>query len=139
MRNSFRGNQKNEFIIYKIIKPINIQIFENLTITHQVLESKLPQKDLIIGFDILIQIQNHAFTPTGITYKCQLLPWTCYHNIPIFHYLTLPASQNHSSKSQSQQNVTEHYDFSLGLKALYVNKRSKYIREKLRQLSIAKP
>ncbi|KAH9680006.1 hypothetical protein KPL71_026369 [Citrus sinensis] len=47
-------------------KPIGIQIFPNCVIWTKVIGSTLPNKDILLGFDILHQIQHLQIIPTGI-------------------------------------------------------------------------
>ncbi|KAH9697723.1 hypothetical protein KPL71_023728 [Citrus sinensis] len=47
-------------------KPIGIQIFPNCVIWTKVIGSTLPNKDILLGFDILHQIKHLQIIPTGI-------------------------------------------------------------------------
>ncbi|KAH9752094.1 hypothetical protein KPL71_014558 [Citrus sinensis] len=57
-------------------KPIGIQIFPNCVIWTKVIGSTLPNKDILLGFDILHQIQHLQIIPTGIRVKSMFKPFT---------------------------------------------------------------
>ena len=57
-------------------KPIGIQFFPNCIIWQKIIGSNLPDKDLLIGFDILRLVKNLHITPTGIKFKQMFLPYT---------------------------------------------------------------
>ncbi|KAH9801849.1 hypothetical protein KPL71_001179 [Citrus sinensis] len=57
-------------------KPIGIQIFPNCVIWTKVIGSTLPNKDLLLGFDILHQIKHLQILPTGIRVKSMFKPFT---------------------------------------------------------------
>ncbi|KAH9734686.1 hypothetical protein KPL71_017453 [Citrus sinensis] len=57
-------------------KPIGIQIFPNCVIWTKVIGSTLPNKDILIGFDILHQIKHLQIIPTGIRIKSMFKPFT---------------------------------------------------------------
>ncbi|KAH9769491.1 hypothetical protein KPL71_012021 [Citrus sinensis] len=57
-------------------KPIGIQIFPNYVIWTKVIGSTLPNKDILLGFDILYQIQHLEIIPTGIRVKSMFKPFT---------------------------------------------------------------
>ncbi|KAH9763298.1 hypothetical protein KPL70_001116 [Citrus sinensis] len=57
-------------------KPIGIQIFPNCVIWTKVISSTLPNKDLLLGFDILHQIKHLQILPTGIRVKSMFKPFT---------------------------------------------------------------
>ena len=50
-------------------KPIGIQFFLNCIIRKKIVASKLPDKDLLIGFDILHLVKNLFLTSSGVCYK----------------------------------------------------------------------
>ena len=56
--------------------PIGIQFFPNCIIWQKIVSSDLPDKDLLIGFDILHLVKNLHITPTGIKFKQMFLPYT---------------------------------------------------------------
>lgn len=57
-------------------KPIDIQIFSNCVIWTKVIGSPLPNKDILLGFDILHQIQHLQIIPTRIRVKSMFKPFT---------------------------------------------------------------
>ncbi|KAH9716884.1 hypothetical protein KPL71_021620 [Citrus sinensis] len=57
-------------------KPIGIQIFPNCVIWTKVIGSTLPNKDILLGFDILYQIKHLQIIPTGIRVKSMFKPFT---------------------------------------------------------------
>ncbi|KAH9697717.1 hypothetical protein KPL71_023724 [Citrus sinensis] len=57
-------------------KPIGIQIFPNCVIWTKVIGSTLPNKDILLGFDILHQIKNLQILPNGIRVKSMFKPFT---------------------------------------------------------------
>ena len=57
-------------------KPIGIQFFLNCIIWKKIVASKLPDKDLLIGFDILHLVKNLFLTSSGVRYKQMFLPYT---------------------------------------------------------------
>ncbi|PON63606.1 hypothetical protein TorRG33x02_275850, partial [Trema orientale] len=50
-------------------KPIMLQFFPGCSIIHRVLGSKLPRKDLTIGFDIFTKKKGLRILPGGLAYK----------------------------------------------------------------------
>ena len=57
-------------------KSIGIQFFPNCIIWKKIVASKLPEKDLFIGFDILHMVKNLFITSSGVRYKQMFLPYT---------------------------------------------------------------
>ncbi|KAH9698014.1 hypothetical protein KPL71_023837 [Citrus sinensis] len=57
-------------------KPIGIQIFPNYVIWTKVIGSTLPNKDLLLGFDIFHQIKHLQILPNGIRVKSMFKPFT---------------------------------------------------------------
>ncbi|KAH9801860.1 hypothetical protein KPL71_001181 [Citrus sinensis] len=57
-------------------KPIGIQIFPNCVIWTKVIGSTLPNKDLLLDFDILHQIKHLQILPNGIRVKSMFKPFT---------------------------------------------------------------
>ncbi|KAH9769553.1 hypothetical protein KPL71_012045 [Citrus sinensis] len=55
---------------------IGIQFFPNCIIWKKIVASKLPDKDLLIGFDILHLVKNLFLTSSGVRYKQMFLPYT---------------------------------------------------------------
>ncbi|KAH9769166.1 hypothetical protein KPL71_011894 [Citrus sinensis] len=56
--------------------PIGIQIFPNCVIWTKVICSTLPNKDLLLGFDIIHQIKHLQILPNGIRVKSMFKPFT---------------------------------------------------------------
>ena len=57
-------------------KPIGIQIFPNCVIWTKVIGSHLPNKDILLGFDIIHQIKHLQIIYTGIRVKSMFKPFT---------------------------------------------------------------
>ncbi|KAH9801901.1 hypothetical protein KPL71_001197 [Citrus sinensis] len=57
-------------------KSIGIQFFPNCVIWTKVISSTLPNKDLLLGFDILHQIKHLQILPNGIRVKSMFKPFT---------------------------------------------------------------
>ncbi|KAH9752127.1 hypothetical protein KPL71_014578 [Citrus sinensis] len=57
-------------------KLIGIQIFPNCVIWTKVIGSTLPNKDILLGFDIIHQIKHLQIIPTGIHVKSMFKPFT---------------------------------------------------------------
>ncbi|KAH9716896.1 hypothetical protein KPL71_021629 [Citrus sinensis] len=57
-------------------KPIGIQIFPNCVIWTKVIGSTLPNKDLLLGFDILHHIKHLQILPNGSRVKSMFKPFT---------------------------------------------------------------
>ncbi|KAH9792730.1 hypothetical protein KPL71_004252 [Citrus sinensis] len=71
-------------------KPIGIQIFPNCVIWTKVIGSTLPNKDILLGFDILHQIRHLQIIPTGIRVKSMFKPFT--HILKLYHLSETPQS-----------------------------------------------
>ncbi|KAH9792659.1 hypothetical protein KPL71_004218 [Citrus sinensis] len=71
-------------------KPIGIQIFPNCVIWTKVIASTLPNKDLLLGFDILHQIRHLQIIPTGIRVKSMFKPFT--NILKLYHLSETPQS-----------------------------------------------
>ncbi|KAL5548784.1 hypothetical protein UlMin_004015 [Ulmus minor] len=65
----------NIFCTELISKPIKLQFFPGCTVIHQVLGSKLPGKDLIIGFDVYTKKKGLRILPSGLAYKQYFIAW----------------------------------------------------------------
>ena len=57
-------------------KPIGIQIFPNCVSWTKVISSHLPNKDILLGFDIIHQIKHLQIIHTGIRVKSMFKPFT---------------------------------------------------------------
>ncbi|KAH9697801.1 hypothetical protein KPL71_023762 [Citrus sinensis] len=55
---------------------IGIQLFPKLTVWTHVIGSSLPDKDLLLGFDILFQAQKIQVLPTGLRFQSMFQPFT---------------------------------------------------------------
>ncbi|KAH9801309.1 hypothetical protein KPL71_000978 [Citrus sinensis] len=93
--NAVNGKHFTTSLITK--KPIGIQIFSNCVIWTKVIGSTLPNKDILLGFDILHQLKHLQIIPTGIRVKSMFKPFT---NILKLYNLseTPPSYQDISTK-----------------------------------------
>lgn len=82
---TFRAVNGELFQITKVSKPIIIQLFPNMRMTHQLLGCQLTGKDLLIGFDILHQLPALRWSSKGLTSPPHFLPWT---HIPKLYHLS---------------------------------------------------
>ncbi|KAH9684900.1 hypothetical protein KPL70_013722 [Citrus sinensis] len=57
-------------------KPIGIQLFPNCVIWTKAIGSTLPDKDVLLGFDVLHQLKHLQIIPTGIRVKSMFKPYT---------------------------------------------------------------
>ena len=71
----FKTADENIFSTDFISKPVTIQFFPGCTVTKQVLGSPLPQKDLVIGFDLINSKPGLKLSGKGIKYKQYFQPW----------------------------------------------------------------
>ncbi|KAL2541643.1 Reverse transcriptase domain-containing protein [Abeliophyllum distichum] len=84
----------NEYFSTEIIsKPVTIQFFPNCSISHKLLGSSIPGKDIVIGFDIIQQLWAKRVIPkhNGLQYKSHFLPYiqpTTYFSMSSLHSLT---------------------------------------------------
>ena len=67
-----------KFFTTKLItkKPIGIQLFPNCVIWTKVIGSHLPNKDILLGFDIIHQIKHLQIIPTRIRVKSMFKSFT---------------------------------------------------------------
>ncbi|KAL4303399.1 hypothetical protein GQ457_10G020850 [Hibiscus cannabinus] len=63
------------FTTYLVSKPITIQFFPGCSIRTTVLGSRLPGKDILLGFDIFNQVRLLRITPRGIEYIQMFKPF----------------------------------------------------------------
>ncbi|KAH9686106.1 hypothetical protein KPL70_014233 [Citrus sinensis] len=77
-------------------KPIGIQFFPNCIIWKKIVASKLPDKDLLIGFDILHLVKNLFLTNFGVRYKQMFLPYT--DTLRLYALSDTPSPYNHISQ-----------------------------------------
>ncbi|KAH9717087.1 hypothetical protein KPL71_021694 [Citrus sinensis] len=71
-------------------KPIGIQIFPNCVIWTKVIGSTLPNKDILLGFDILHQIKHLQIIPTGIRVRSMFKPFTDI--LKLYNFFETPQS-----------------------------------------------
>ena len=69
-----------------ISKTITLQFFPRCSVSHKVIGSKLPGKDLIIGFDVYVKKADIRILPTWLRYKQYFTSWEPIPN----YFLTLP-------------------------------------------------
>ncbi|KAK8306600.1 hypothetical protein V6Z12_D03G138200 [Gossypium hirsutum] len=89
-------------------KPIKIQFFPNCSITTAILGSKLPGKDLIVGFDLYLKAKKLRILPEGLRYKQMFKPL-----IPIPRLFTIDANKIQQVVEELKQKVCaeSHSDF----------------------------
>ena len=71
----FKTTDENVFSIDFISRPITIQFFLGCTVTKRILGSPLPQKDLVVGFDIITSKLGLKLSGKRIKYKQYFQPW----------------------------------------------------------------
>ncbi|KAK8589939.1 hypothetical protein V6N12_024328 [Hibiscus sabdariffa] len=71
----FSTASNDEFATYLISKPITIQFFPGCSVRTTVLGSRLPGKDLAVGFDIYTQARFLRIVPDGLRYKQMFKPF----------------------------------------------------------------
>ncbi|KAH9680132.1 hypothetical protein KPL71_026429 [Citrus sinensis] len=67
---------------------IGIQLFPKLTVWTHVIGSSLPDKDLLLGFDILFQAQKIQVLPTGLIFQSMFQPYT--DQLKLYHLAQSP-------------------------------------------------
>ncbi|KAH9697730.1 hypothetical protein KPL71_023729 [Citrus sinensis] len=67
---------------------IGIQLFPKLTVWTHVIGSSLPDKDLLLGFDILFQAQKIQVLPTGLRFQSMFQPFT--DQLKLYHLAQSP-------------------------------------------------
>ncbi|KAH9657972.1 hypothetical protein KPL70_023297 [Citrus sinensis] len=77
-------------------KPIAIQFFPNCIIWKKIVASKLPDKDLLISFDILHLVKNLFLTSSGVRYKQMFLPFT--DTLRLYAISATPSPYSHISQ-----------------------------------------
>ena len=58
-----------------ISKPIKLEFFPGCSLIHRIIGSKLPGKDLIIGFDLYMKKPRLKILPQGLAYKQYFTAW----------------------------------------------------------------
>ncbi|KAG8493395.1 hypothetical protein CXB51_010802 [Gossypium anomalum] len=91
-----------------ISHPITVQILPNCTIRTTVLRSKLPGKDLIIGFDLYTKIKNLRILPDGIRFKTFFQP---YVHIPKLFSLQLEKTLQIIQEIREKSCANSHSEF----------------------------
>ncbi|KAK8479892.1 hypothetical protein V6N11_074086 [Hibiscus sabdariffa] len=71
----FSTASNDEFATHLISKPITIQFFPGCSVRTTVLGSRLPGKDLVVGFDIYTQARFLRIVPDGLRYKQMFKPF----------------------------------------------------------------
>ena len=76
-------------------KSIGIQLFPNCIIWKNIVVSKLPDKDSLIGFDILHLVKNLFLTSFGVRYIQMFLPYT--DTLRLYALSEIPSPYSHIS------------------------------------------
>ncbi|KAK8980710.1 hypothetical protein V6N11_073025 [Hibiscus sabdariffa] len=71
----FSTASNDEFFTRLISKPITIQFFPGCSVRTTVLGSRLPGKDLVVGFDLYTQAKFLRIVPDGLKYKQMFKPF----------------------------------------------------------------
>ncbi|KAK9008524.1 hypothetical protein V6N11_075413 [Hibiscus sabdariffa] len=71
----FSTASNDEFVTRLISKPITIQFFPGCSVITTVLGSRLPGKDLVVGFDLYTQAKFLRIVPDGLKYKQMFKPF----------------------------------------------------------------
>ncbi|KAL2518517.1 Reverse transcriptase domain-containing protein [Abeliophyllum distichum] len=92
-RQIFQAANNEYFSTEVMSKHVTIQFFLNCSISHKLLGSSLPGKDIVIGFDIIQQLWAKKVIPkyNGLQYKSHFLPYikpTTYFSMSSLHSLT---------------------------------------------------
>ncbi|KAK8526460.1 hypothetical protein V6N12_020931 [Hibiscus sabdariffa] len=74
-KKTFSTASSDEFVTHLISEPITIQFFPGCSVRTKVLGSKLPGKDLVVGFDVYTQAKFLRIIPEGLRYKQMLKPF----------------------------------------------------------------
>ncbi|KAH9686158.1 hypothetical protein KPL70_014259 [Citrus sinensis] len=90
-------------------KPIGIQFFPNCIIWKKIVASKLPDKDLLIGFDILHLVKNLFLTSSGVRYKHMFLPYT--DTLRLYALSETPSPYSHISQKLLEFYPENHSQF----------------------------
>ena len=72
------SKQQTERSLQQIVTkhPIGIHLFPNCVVWIKLIGSSLPNKYLLLGFDILHQVKNVKITSSGLCYKSMIKPFT---------------------------------------------------------------
>ena len=106
----FHATNGDVFATYLISITITLQFFSGCSIAHKVIGSKLPGKDLIIGFDAYVKKTDMRILPIGLRYKHYFTSWEPIPN----YFLTLPVPFL-EERTRLRQNTcaNSHADFLL--------------------------
>ncbi|KAK8301267.1 hypothetical protein V6Z12_D04G010900 [Gossypium hirsutum] len=104
----FSSASRKVFSIDLRSKPIKIQFFPTCSIITTVLGSKLPGKDLIVGFDLYLKAKQLRILPDGIRYKQMFKPY-----VPIPRLFTIDADKIQEVVEELKQRTCaeSHSDF----------------------------
>ncbi|XP_060960793.1 uncharacterized protein LOC133031328 [Cannabis sativa] len=91
----FHATNGGIFCTKLISKPIRLQFFPGCSVTHRVIGSKLPEKDLIVGFDLHTKKKGLRILPSGLGYIRHFAPWETIPN-----YFLMPHDPFHQIKKE---------------------------------------
>ena len=77
----FKAADNQVFSTNLISKHVTIQFFPGCSLKTRVLNSELPSKDLIIGFDVFTKIPKLRLLPNGLKFKQYFQEWGSYPNL----------------------------------------------------------
>ena len=77
----FKTADESIFSTDFISKSVTIQFFLGCTVHQQILGSPLPQKDLVVGFDLITSKPGLKLSGKGIKYKQYFQPWQSLPNL----------------------------------------------------------
>ncbi|KAH9801896.1 hypothetical protein KPL71_001194 [Citrus sinensis] len=100
--------------------PIGIQIFPNCVIWTKVIGSTLPNKDILLGFDILHQIKHLQILPTGIRVKSIFKPFTGI--LKLYNLFETPQSYQGLTLDPSKETTEDVLWYIWCLTVLYATK-----------------
>ncbi|KAL5575975.1 hypothetical protein UlMin_017674 [Ulmus minor] len=104
----FHTADRKFFCTELISKPIKLQLFPGCTVIHQVLGSKLPGKDLIIGFDVYTKKKGLRILPSGLAYKQYFIAWE---PVPNYFQLLEDPFQHQKYRLIQESCADSHSDF----------------------------
>ena len=92
---------------------IGIQLFPKLTVWTHVIGSSLPDKDLLLGFDIIFQAQKIQVLPTGLKFQSMFQPYT--DQLKLYHLAQSPPDYQSISTQLLRFCPPNHMAFNLSL------------------------
>ena len=108
---NFKAADGQIFQTSLIIKaPIGVQIFSNCVIWSKIISWELPDKDLLIGFDLLALSKRLQITAAGVSYKKQFKPYTKI--LRLYKFSETTPSYQHYIKKFLPFCLESHIDFS---------------------------